>query len=519
MNKFFLFSVIILFFSQSITAQITVTGKIIDEATGDGLEGVKVILKSSNVKGGGFFSGVLTEENGDFDVTTSFSFPLDLIATKKGCKRLVVPLNRKTSTYSFVMECEREIIEVITKEEPPVEEEQSIRVTGKIIDKDTQVELEGVKVILRTAIITGGGFFSGVLTEEDGTYDVSTSFDYPLNLVATKKGCKRIIFPLDENKNQYDILMECEKATIDRIIEEKKSKSNSLPSAKPDKLVYLENEEILINEDSVLLNDSDTDGNPLEILIYKTVYGSVLQQDDGTYKYYPSNEFEYSSDTLFYILSDGYGSDSSYIVLNKLEIGTELSQVIDLKSIYFDFNSSEIRDDAKIELDKVVKIMKEYPKMKIEIGSHTDCVGGDDYNLKLSDERAKSSARYIQNKMNSLRDYSEIYTAIVAAFKTKMSYKSFYARMGNIKYRKQIFDYLGENSFEILGFKTFDEFEAYLSSDEIMMTYDDRINGKGYGETVPIANCESSCESCSEQQHQLNRRTEFVIVEIGDKAN
>ena len=36
--------------------------------------------------------------------------------------------------------------------------------------------------------------------------------------------------------------MECEKATIDRIIEEKKSKSNSLPSAKPDKLVYLENE-------------------------------------------------------------------------------------------------------------------------------------------------------------------------------------------------------------------------------------------------------------------------------------
>ena len=52
-----------------------------------------------------------------------------------------------------------------------------------------------------------------------------------------------------------------------------------------------------------------------------------------------------------------------------------------------------------------------------------------------------------------------------------------------------------------------------------MMTYDDRINGKGYGETVPIESCESSCESCSEQQHQLNRRTEFVIVEIGDKAN
>ena len=78
-NKSFLFFVLILLFSQSLNAQIRVTGTIIDEATGDGLEGVKVILKSSNVKGGGFFSGVLTEENGDFDVTTSFRFPLDLI--------------------------------------------------------------------------------------------------------------------------------------------------------------------------------------------------------------------------------------------------------------------------------------------------------------------------------------------------------------------------------------------------------------------------------------------------------
>ena len=92
-------------------------------------------------------------------------------------------------------------------------------------------------------------------------------------------------------------------------------------------------------------------------------------------------------------MSDGYGTDSSYIVLNKLEIDTELSQVIDLKSIYFDLIVLKLEMMLRLSY-KVVKIMEEYPKMKIEIGSHTDCVGGDDYNLKLSDERAKSSARH-----------------------------------------------------------------------------------------------------------------------------
>ena len=402
---------------------------------------------------------------------------------------------------------------------PLFELHSQIRVSGKIIDRKSKLELEGVKVILKSANVRGGGFFTGVLTEENGNFDVSTSFRYPLDLVATKIGCKRVVIPVERKKSIYRVVMECEEETIQKIISEKKVKTNNPPEANPDKLIFLPDEEVPIDKDSVLLNDLDRDGDKLQILIYKTVYGGLLQLNDGSYNYIPTSEIEYSSDTAYYILSDGYDSDSSYIVLNKLEIGKDLAEVIDISPIYFDSNSSEIREDAQNELEKIVEIMKNYPNMIIEIGSHTDCTGSEEYNLKLSDDRAKSSARYIQRKINSVKDYSDFYVAIRKAFNTKMSYKSFYKRMEDEKYRRQIFDYLGDKAEAILGYKSFQEFEFFINSDEVMRTFDERIKGKGYGESAPIEICYSGCSSCSEDQHQLNRRTEFIILDLGEKKN
>lgn len=402
---------------------------------------------------------------------------------------------------------------------PLFESYSQIRVSGKIIDRKSKLELDGVKVILKSANVRGGGFFTGVLSEENGNFDVSTSFRYPLDLVATKIGCKSVVIPLERKKSVYRVVMECEEETIQKIISEKKEKTNNPPEANPDKLIFLPDEEVPIDKDSVLLNDLDRDGDELQILIYKTVYGGLLQLNDGSYNYIPSSEIEYSSDTAYYILSDGYDSDSSYIVLNKLEVGTDLAEVIDINPIYFDSNSSEIREDAQNEFEKIVEIMKNYPNMIIEIGSHTDCTGSEEYNLKLSDDRAKSSARYIQRKINSIKDYSDFYIAIRKAFNTKMSYKSFYKRMEDEKYRRQIFDYLGDKAEAILGYKTFQEFEFFINSDDVMRTFDERIKGKGYGESEPVEICVSDCSTCSEDQHQLNRRTEFIILDLGEKKN
>lgn len=88
-------------------------------------------------------------------------------------------------------------------------------------------------------------------------------------------------------------------------------------------------------------------------------------------------------------------NQSLNLSMGKVEVGMDLAQMIDMKPIYFDLGNSKIRKDAAIELDKIVNIMKEYPNMSIELGSHSDCRGAAKANLSLSDKRAKASAGYI----------------------------------------------------------------------------------------------------------------------------
>lgn len=86
------------------------------------------------------------------------------------------------------------------------------------------------------------------------------------------------------------------------------------------------------------------------------------------------------------------------LTIGKVEVGADLAKMIDIKPIYFDLGKSTIRPDAGIELDKIVEVMKKYPKMIIELGAHTDCRGAAAANLKLSSARAKASAAYIIKK-------------------------------------------------------------------------------------------------------------------------
>ncbi len=76
----------------------------------------------------------------------------------------------------------------------------------------------------------------------------------------------------------------------------------------------------------------------------------------------------------------------------------ELDKAIALEKIYYDLNKADIRPDAAVELDKLVTILKENPDIKIELSSHTDSRGSDDYNKSLSQRRAESAVAYIINQ-------------------------------------------------------------------------------------------------------------------------
>jgi peptidoglycan-associated lipoprotein len=72
-----------------------------------------------------------------------------------------------------------------------------------------------------------------------------------------------------------------------------------------------------------------------------------------------------------------------------------LEKAIVLENIYYDLDKADIRPDAAIELNKLVKILKDNPNISIELSSHTDDRASDAYNLDLSQRRAESAVEYL----------------------------------------------------------------------------------------------------------------------------
>jgi outer membrane protein OmpA-like peptidoglycan-associated protein len=114
------------------------------------------------------------------------------------------------------------------------------------------------------------------------------------------------------------------------------------------------------------------------------------------------------------VSKDGFFSQSEDITtVNQVDITKDFSleelvkgrpvvidQVDDkgVRPIFYDYDKSEIRPDAFEALNKLVKRLKDNPKVTIELSSHTDCRGTDNYNQDLSFRRAKSAKNYIVSK-------------------------------------------------------------------------------------------------------------------------
>jgi len=73
--------------------------------------------------------------------------------------------------------------------------------------------------------------------------------------------------------------------------------------------------------------------------------------------------------------------------------------VVEFKSnVLFGLNKSDLSNDAKVNLDKLVTILNSYPDTNIEIQGHTDNSGSESYNQKLSEKRAGAVSNYLVSK-------------------------------------------------------------------------------------------------------------------------
>ncbi len=111
-----------------------------------------------------------------------------------------------------------------------------------------------------------------------------------------------------------------------------------------------------------------------------------------------------------YLCMDGFGTVNPRVVSNStsaednklstLIANVELDRInmnksIVMKNIYYAYNSAGITEPSKKELEKIINLLKINPSLIIELGSHTDSRGSDDYNLRLSQQRAQAAVDYI----------------------------------------------------------------------------------------------------------------------------
>lgn len=89
------------------------------------------------------------------------------------------------------------------------------------------------------------------------------------------------------------------------------------------------------------------------------------------------------------------GNQLGVIVSNVELVPIKLNETIRIKNIYYDLAKWEIREDAVPVLEKLIATLRDNPSLIVELGSHTDSRGKDDYNLELSQKRAQSAVSFI----------------------------------------------------------------------------------------------------------------------------
>ena len=134
-----------------------------------------------------------------------------------------------------------------------------------------------------------------------------------------------------------------------------------------------------------------------EVIIGESGEPVYLRKGDR-YQVIASSDKGYFFSTSVVVAGEGEprpdGTHGMSVLLTPIQEGALLT----LNNITFESNSAELKNTSFAELDRVIDLMHQNPTVLIEIAAHTDDVGSDEYNLKLSEKRAESAIGYLNKK-------------------------------------------------------------------------------------------------------------------------
>jgi len=104
-----------------------------------------------------------------------------------------------------------------------------------------------------------------------------------------------------------------------------------------------------------------------------------------------SDGYLFHSENINIPANSGFQEIEKDIPMKPIAVG----EIMVLRNIFFDYDKATLRDKSINELERVVKLLNRYPTIKVEISGHTDSIGSNLYNEKLSRLRAKSVVTYL----------------------------------------------------------------------------------------------------------------------------
>ena len=93
--------------------------------------------------------------------------------------------------------------------------------------------------------------------------------------------------------------------------------------------------------------------------------------------------------------SDPEEEDATYEINFRL---ASISEPVLIENIFYDFDKATLRDESQDALNELIEILNNNPTARIELSAHTDMIGKEEYNQKLSQRRAQAVTDYLISK-------------------------------------------------------------------------------------------------------------------------